>query len=43
MNLKNSYLANQIKFVHSRYRYEVEMPLKLVDGDKKPDDLVPTS
>lgn len=36
-------LLNSIRYVHSRLRYEVEIPNELVNGDKKLDELVMTS
>jgi DNA mismatch repair protein MSH6 len=40
---QKKHLINQIKFVHARYRYEIEIANELVKGDKKPEDLVITS
>ena len=36
-------LCNQIKYVHSRLKYEMEIPNELVKGDKKLDILVMVS
>jgi hypothetical protein len=36
-------LCSKIKYVHSKLRYEIEIPNELVKGNKKPDDLVMTS
>jgi len=36
-------LVPQIKYAHSKLRYEIEIPNDLVKGDKKPEDLVLTS
>ena len=32
-----------IRFVHARYRYEIEIPNDLCQGDNKLEDLVVTS
>jgi len=36
-------LIPQIKYCHSKLRYEIEIPNELVKGDNKPDELVLTS
>lgn len=33
-------LCNNIKYVHSRLRYEIEIPNELIKGSKKPEELV---
>jgi DNA mismatch repair protein MSH6 len=40
---KSNLIINQIKYVHTRYRYEIEIPNELIKGNKKPEDLVLTS
>ena len=36
-------MINFVKYVHSRLRYEIEIPNELVKGNFKPEDLVMTS
>lgn len=36
-------MINKIKYVHSKLKYEIEIPNELVKGDRKPENLVMTS